>query len=105
MLAADYAFAAALVVIVGCNLYFSPRIAGDKVAMQWGLDGKPTWYAPKWLAMWGAIAFMLVVRLFIWASMTYTPQYVHGAELGVLIFSMVMVVTQIYVLGQAANRE
>jgi Protein of unknown function (DUF1648) len=103
MLAADFAFAAALVVVIGCNLYFGPRIGSDKVAMQWGLDGNPTWYAPKWLALWGMVAFMLAVRLLIWAAMTYIPQYVHGVQFGVVAFSVGMVVTQIYILNAAVK--
>src|SRR5580704_11630969 len=101
MLTADYASVAALLAVIGCNVYFVPRISSGKVAMQWGLDGKPTWFAPKWLALWGMIPFMLAVRLFIWAAVTYTPQYVHGTEAGVLAFSAVMVLTQVYILNEA----
>ena len=32
--------------MAGCNLYFGPRIMSDRVVMQWGLDGRPNWYAP-----------------------------------------------------------
>jgi hypothetical protein len=103
MLAADYVFAATLLAVVGCSVWFGPRISRDKIAMQWGFDGKPTWYAPKWLALWGTIPFMLAVRLFIWVSMTYTPQYVHGAEPGILIFSAVIVLAHAYLLNQAAK--
>jgi hypothetical protein len=63
MLPADYVFAAALVFVVGCSLYFAPRISGDRVAMQWGLDGTPNWYAPKWLALWWTAPFMLAIRI------------------------------------------
>jgi hypothetical protein len=51
MLAADYVFGASVAFVIGCSLYFRPRIRSDRIAMQWGLDGKPTWYAPKWLAL------------------------------------------------------
>ena len=105
MLTADYAFVAALLAVVGCNLYFGPRISRDRVAMQWASDGKPTWYAPKWLALWGTIGFMLAVRLFIWASMIYIPQHVHGAEAGVLAFSVIMVLAHAFVLNQAAGKN
>jgi hypothetical protein len=62
MLAADYVFAAAVAFVIGCSLYFGPRIGRDRIAMQWGVDGKPTWYARKWLALWGTVPFMLAVR-------------------------------------------
>ena|ERR1700744_2020197 len=103
MLTADYAFVAALLAAIGCNFYFGPRIRGDKVAMQRGLDGKPTWYAPKALALWGMILFMLAVRLLIWVAMTFTPRSVHGAEFGVLAFSVTTVLAHIYVLSTAAK--
>ena len=70
MLPANYLFAASLVFIVACNLYFGRRNASDRVAMQWGLDGKPNWYAPKQLALWGMVAFVITVRLFIWLAAT-----------------------------------
>jgi hypothetical protein len=47
VLAADYVFWPAVVLIAGCNLYFGTRIRSDRMAMQWGFDGEPTWYAPK----------------------------------------------------------
>jgi hypothetical protein len=105
MLAADLAFAIAVLAVTGCNLYFGPRIRSDKIAMQWGFDGKPTWYAPKWLALWGTIVFMLAVRLLVWAAMTFDPQHVHGAEIGVLGFSMIMVLGQVYILSVAAKAD
>jgi hypothetical protein len=39
----DLAFLIALAVMVGLNLYFGPRIKGDRIAMQWSFRGKPTW--------------------------------------------------------------
>lgn len=60
MFAADLAFVIALAVVIGCNLYFAPRF-GVRIAMQWGTDGKPTWHAPKAVALWGMVAFMIVV--------------------------------------------
>ena len=55
--------------------------------MQWALDGKPTWYASKAMALWGIVAFALAVRLLIWAAMTYVPDKVNGPEIGLLLFS------------------
>ena len=65
MLPADYVFGFAVALVLAFNLYFGPRIERDRVAMQWGPNGEPTWYAPKWLAMWGIIIFMAAVRLFV----------------------------------------
>ena len=101
MLAADYVFGAAVALVVGCNLYFGPRIKRERVAMQWRSDGKPTWHAPKWVALWGMVAFMLAVRLLIWLASTYAPQSVHGAELGIVLFSVTVAAAHIFVLKMA----
>jgi hypothetical protein len=69
--------------------------------MQWRFDGTPTWYAPKWVALWGTVAVMLAVRCIIWLASTYTPQYVHGPELGIVLFSVIIAATHIFVLRQA----
>jgi hypothetical protein len=101
LLAADYVFGAAVALVVGCNLYYGPRIKCERVAMQWGFDGKPTWYAPKWLALWGMVFFMLAIRLFIWLASTYAPQSVHGVELGIVGISATVTAAHIYVLKMA----
>jgi hypothetical protein len=103
MLAADYIFGAAIIFVVSCNLYFGPRISGKRIAMQWGLDGKPTWYASKRLALWGTIPFMLAVRLFIWLASIYTPQMVHGAELGIAGFAVIVAGSQLFILKRAES--
>ena len=101
MPAADYVFCAAVLIVIGCNLYFGPRIKGERIAMQWGLDGKPTWSAPKTIALWGMVAFMLAVRLLIWAASTYDPARVHGVEIGIIGSSVIIVATHIYILMAA----
>jgi hypothetical protein len=101
LLPADHVFGAAVALVVGCNFYFGPRIKRERVAMQWGSDGKPTWYAPKWLAMWGMIPFMVAIRLFIWLASTYAPQSVHGVELGIVVLSVVVTASHIFVLKMA----
>ena len=101
MLTADYIFWPAVAFIVGCNLYYAPRIASDRIAMQWGFDGKPTWYAPKAVGLWWIVAFALAVRLLIWAASTYVPEKVHGAEIGLLIGSVILVVSHLITLRAA----
>jgi hypothetical protein len=105
MLVADYAFWAAVIFIVACNLYYGPRIASDRIAMQWGLDGKPTWFAPKGVALWGMVAFVLAVRLLIWTAMTYVPDKVNGPEVGLLLFSIIAAVVHLWVLRAAAKPQ
>ncbi|AMN42683.1 DUF1648 domain-containing protein [Rhodoplanes sp. Z2-YC6860] len=103
MLAADLAFLAALAVMIGANLYFAPKVGG-RIAMQWGFDGKPTWYAPKRVAMWGMVALALMVRLLIYFAMTYTPERVHGPEIGLLLASIIIAAVHIGILAVAARK-
>jgi hypothetical protein len=103
MLPADYVFIAGLAVVIGCSLYFRPRIRADRVAMQWGVDGSPNWCAPKWLAPWGTVPFLLAVRLLIWLASTYTPQRVHGEQIGIVGMSITVVAAHFLVLRTAAT--
>jgi hypothetical protein len=103
MLVADYVFWPAVAFIAGCNLYFTPRIRGDRIAMQWGFDGEPTWYAPKAVGLWGMVAFALAVRLLIWAASSYVPEKVHGAEIGLLLFSVIVAAVHLLMLRAAAR--
>jgi hypothetical protein len=105
MSAADLVFGAAVAFVIACNFYFLRRIKGDRIAMQWGLDGKPTWYAPKWLALWGMVAFMLVVRLLTWLAVTYTPQLVHGVDLGIAGFSVIAAGAHLFTLKMAVKQS
>ena len=101
MLAADFVFCAAVLVVIGFNLYFGPRIEGERIPMQWGFDGRPTWSAPKQIALWGMVAFLLALRLLIWAASTYDPARVHGVEIGIIGSSVIIVATHIYILMAA----
>jgi hypothetical protein len=102
---ADYVFGAAIALVVGSNLYLGPRIKGERVAMQWGIDDKPTWCAPKRVALWGMVLFMLAIRLFVWLASTYVPQSVHQAELGLVGFSVIVTAAHIFVLKMAEEAD
>jgi hypothetical protein len=101
LLSADYVFVAAIMIVIGCNFYFGPLIKQERVAMQWGSDGKPTWHARRWVALWWMIPFMIAARSIIWLASTYAPQSVHGAELGIVLFSVIAVASHIFVLKTA----
>jgi hypothetical protein len=105
MLAADYVFVAAVIFVIGCNFYFGSRIRRDRVAMQWGFDGKPTWRAPKWLALWGMVGFMLAVRVLIGLAVTYKPRHVHGVDIGIVGVSLVAAASHLFVLRTAAKED
>jgi len=103
MLAADYIFWPAVALMAASNLYFSPRIKGGRMVMQWDVNGQPTWSAPKALGLWGMVAFALAVRVLIWAAMTYAPDRVHGAESGLLLFSLIVAASHVYMALTAAR--
>lgn len=105
MLIADYVFCLAVLLLTAANLYFGPRITSERLPMQWGFDGKPTWHAPKAVALWWIVAFALALRLFIWAAMTYAPEKVHGPEIGVLLVSIVLPLVHVLMLRAAARAK
>ena len=105
MLAADSVFWLAVASLIAINLYYGPRIRSARLPMQRDFDGKPTWYAPKAAALWGIVAFALAVRLLIWAAMTYTPSIVHGAEIGVLLISIIVPSVHYWMLRAAARAK
>lgn len=103
MVGTDLVFWLAVAVVVSGNLYFGRRIGSDRLAMQWGTDGRPTWYAPKTVALWGTVAFMLAVRLLIWVLATYRPDAVHGVEVAVAVFPVVATAAHFVVLLKAVR--
>lgn len=88
--AGDAAFVLALGVMTAASLYFGGRIRVVRLPMQWGLHGQPTWFAPRRVALWGPLAFALLVRLIIFAAVQYAPDKVHGATLGLVLFSVIV---------------
>jgi hypothetical protein len=105
MMASDYAFWAAIAVMSGCSLYFGPRIPRDRIAMQWGVDGRPTWHAPKFVGLWGSVILALAVRLFIWGAMTFAPEKVQNANVGLLLFSVIVAGAHLFVLVSATRTD
>ena len=100
---ADYAFWAAIVVMTACSLLLRSRIRVERIAMQWDFDGNPTWFAPKLLGLWALVALALAVRLLIWAAMTYMPATVHNAEIGLLLFSLIVAAAHLFILSRATR--
>jgi apolipoprotein N-acyltransferase len=105
VLNADLVFWPSVAFMIGCSLYFSPRIGSHQMAMQWGLDGRPTWHAPKIIGLWAMVGFALAVRSFIWIASTYIPEKVHGVEAGLLIASIVIAASHLFMLGKAAREH
>jgi hypothetical protein len=89
---ADAAFVIALFTMAGLSFYFARHIRTARVPMQWGLDGQPTWFAPRTAGLWGPLVFALLVRLLMMAAEFYAPDKVHHAEIGLLLLSVILVV-------------
>jgi len=51
------------------------------------------------------VAFMLVVRLLIWLAVTYTPQLVHGVDLGIAGFSVIAAGAHLFTLKMAVKQS
>jgi len=71
--------------------------------MQWSVSGNPTWHAPKLAAMWGPLALAVIIRLVIWAAQNTTPDKMHGVEIGLILFSAIILVVHVITLKIAAG--
>jgi uncharacterized membrane protein len=87
-------FAAALAAIGVLSLCFARRISADRIPMQWGFDGKPTWYAPRAVGLWWSFCFALVVGGVIAFIMLTRDGNVHQNSYVLMIFSFAAVVVQ-----------
>ncbi len=47
------------------------------------------------------IALVVAVRAMIWAAMTYMPEKVHSPELGILLFSIIVALSHLFMLSKA----
>ncbi len=103
MLSAGLIFWPIVGFLAACNLYIGPRIGSDQIAMQWGLDDRPTWYASKAVGLWGMVAFALAVRFLIWVLSTYAPSKVHGAEIGLVLFSVIVGASHVLIIRKAVQ--
>lgn len=58
-----YVFAVLTLVILSCLSALAGSWVGDldRLPMQWGLNGQPTWYAPTWIALGFIPAIGLIV--------------------------------------------
>jgi hypothetical protein len=58
--------------------------------MQWGLTGRPTWYASRGVA----VAFIPCLAIAVLAAMTFAPPQHHTAGRGILVTSVLMLCVQ-----------
>ena len=55
-------YAISIIFIPILAIVIGGQISSDKIPMQWGTDGSPTWYAPRIIGIWLPVAFSLIGR-------------------------------------------
>jgi hypothetical protein len=96
----DLVFFCALVFMAGANILLSASITAERVPMQWGFDGKPTWYAPKIVGVWGPLVFALAIRTGIYAAQIYIPDKIRGLEFGLAGMGVVFAISHAFLLSR-----
>ncbi len=86
MVATLIALATGLAFIAGCAIHYGRQITSRRVPMQWGLNGAPTWFAPRVVGIWFAFGFTALVSAGLLIAAQYEPQKLAG-----LIFALVIV--------------
>ncbi|RZN11959.1 hypothetical protein CWO91_06390 [Bradyrhizobium genosp. SA-3] len=72
--AALIALAVGLAFIAGCAVYYGRQISCRKIPMQWGPDGKPTWFAPRLIGLWSSFGVTAVLSAFLLVLALHKPQ-------------------------------
>jgi hypothetical protein len=101
MLVANLVFWPAVAFLAGCNLYFGPRIRSGHMAMQWGLDGEPTWYAPKVVGLWGMVGVRPCGAIADLGCLNLRPGEGSRREIGLLLFSVIVAAVHVLTLRKA----
>jgi len=97
-------FVLALLVIAASSIHFAGRIATSKVPMQWGVDGKPTWYAPRSLGLWWMLGFMLIVGGGLLAMTRFVEsEKVTGLSYSLILLSVTTAAIQIWHLNAVSK--
>lgn len=52
----------------------------------------------------GMVVFMLTVRLIIWTATTFAPEKVHGANLGLMLASVIIAASHSFIVLKAIKR-
>ena len=56
---------AILAAMAALSLIGAARVTGERIPMQWGSNGKPTWYAPRAVGMWFPLGTGLVILAYL----------------------------------------
>jgi hypothetical protein len=88
-------FGLCLIVMVAVSIIFAGRTKAPRLPMQWGFTGEPTWYAPRLIALWFSVGLAILVRLLLVVLESFAPEKLHGASLGLILFSVIIAVVHL----------
>jgi len=97
----DYVFAAALLLVIGCNIFFGTRLMRESTKMQWRLTAGADRHVPTWLAVWGGPILMIAVRFLIWFGSVFTPLADFGVQILIVMFWVIFATAHISMLLNA----
>ncbi|WP_426612009.1 hypothetical protein [Bradyrhizobium sp. McL0616] len=79
------ALAIGLAFIAGCAIYYGRKITAPRVPMQWGTNGRPTWFAPRLVGLWFSFGFTAIVSVVLLVLAHYEPQKLTGLIVAIAI--------------------
>lgn len=97
----DYVFAAALALVIGCNIFLGKRLMHESTNIEWRLTGRASRYVPTWLTVWGGPILMIGVRVLIWLGSVFTPLADLGIQISIVMFSVIFATAHISMLLKA----
>ncbi|NUR13496.1 MAG: hypothetical protein HOQ20_16875 [Bradyrhizobium sp.] len=68
------ALAVGLAFIAGCAIHYGRQITSRRIPMQWGTDGRPTWFAPRLIGLWFSFGVTTALSAFLLILALHDPQ-------------------------------
>lgn len=85
MTATLIALAAGLAFIAGCAIHYGREITASRIPMQWGANGKPTWFAPRLVGLWFSFGFTAIVSASLLVLAHYQPRQLMALIVAIAI--------------------
>lgn len=92
-----------LAFIAGCAIYYGLKIAAPRIPMQWGTNGRPTWFAPRLVGLWFSFGFTAIVSAFLLVLAHHEPQNLTGLIVAIAIVIGTNMWVQVYHLNRAIS--
>lgn len=90
-------FLFSVAVMSAAAIYYGARLSAERIPMQWGKDGAPTWYASRSIGLWWQVGFTILVAtgLFIFAAIS-SREKVADISLTICLLSIITALTQVW---------